>query len=173
MADIQDSGSIPLSGAAGWETHFSKQQMRWVVNVARKIFAKEMAESFRSMGTVDANNQARLRDLESQVNTLRAELKEARNYAHQLRALVQEGEQWKKDVLEATTAAKADVQTIQRTIDRLNWLVEVVQAAAKPLDSVNRWLTDLLARVHKLDERRFSRKDGRDITELTGSDRTL
>jgi predicted nucleic acid-binding Zn-ribbon protein len=167
MADIQDSSGLPLSGATGWQTHFSKAQMRLLFAIARKVFANEMAESFRSLGTIDANNQAKIRDLESQIGTLRVELKEVTEYAHQLRALVQESEKWKEDVLSATTAAKADVQTIQHTIDRLNWLVDVVQFLAKPLDTFNVWLTELLARIHRLDERRFSRKDGQDITELT------
>lgn len=171
MADIQDSSGLPLSGSVGWRSHFSKPQMQLLFAIARKVFASEMAESFRSLGTVDANNQAKIRDLEAQIQTLRTELKEAQDYAHQLRALVQESEKWKEEVLEATTAAKADVQTIQRTIDRLNWLVDVVQFAAKPLDALNKWLTNLLIKVHRLDERRFSRKDGTDITELTSSDR--
>ena len=174
MADIQDSSGLPLSGRRQLSKEQQERYEKWraaVFEIANQAAAQQLTATSRTLGRSDERAQAEMRDLRTQIQALRAEVKGLREYAHELKLLVEQDQQWREDVLQATTAAKADVLTIQRTIDRLNWMIEAVQVLAQPLDAVNKWLSELMRKIHQLDERTYSRKDGKEITGLVSKDR--
>ena len=175
MAEIPDS--LPLSGPPTWQQHFTKTQISLIANVAGKVFTRQLADSFRTLGGMDERNQAHIRDLEAQVETLKRERREDKaafdhkvdefiKYAQKLETLFKENEVWRQSVFDAASSAHGDARTIERTIERLDRVIELVRPLVLLLEPFNAWLSKQIEKAHRLDDRVYSNRDGEDITNL-------
>ncbi|MEM9805816.1 MAG: hypothetical protein AAF959_11095 [Cyanobacteria bacterium P01_D01_bin.56] len=178
MADskeIPDSTpSIPLSGAQWWLSHFTQLQLRIIASVSRQVLKpfrvtqesanKELKAEItalrKELEALRSENEAYKLELERKVNECVA-------YAKRLEMLFREAEAWKEKAAEISDTAKADIETLERTIERTNGIVDLIQFATHPLESIRSYLNGLKDRSDRLDARR-SKSDGANIQGLVG-----
>lgn len=146
----QDSSGIPLSGQNSWQGHFSKEQMQIIVTVFRKVVARHMSDFFVQSGRADERNQARIKDLESQVQAFREEVRGLRafieksegryeEYAKDLELAFNESERARQEISAQSAKIEADVKAISHLLEFQDSLGVVARALAAGLEWLIRW----------------------------------
>lgn len=150
MADIQDSSGIPLSGQNFWQEHFSKQQMQIIVTVFRRAVGQHMSEFFVQAGRADERSQARIRDLESQVQAFTKEVQSLRvfieksedkyeEYAKHLEFAFKESERARQEISNQSAKIEADVKAISHLLEFQDSLGIIARGIAMGLEWLIRW----------------------------------
>lgn len=176
MADSQD---IPPSGPLQTKAQINQERMRrWVTTIAGQVVSQRLAETYQGLGKSHGDIQKTLDDLAKQVEALRDENRQLRLDLASFQSAYDEYRDWGDKVAKSAAAAEGDAKTIERTIERVDGLVEIAQISLVVLEPTSRWINWLIDKLHKLSRRTYSKTDGADITDLVrtprrrGSDRS-
>ena len=154
-----------------WSTHFTGLQLKIIESTAN-AYAKAWAKTVRDDDERIAELEAELDKLKRQQQvdklTYEKELQKCVNYCKELERLFKQTEDWREEVAKAASDAHADVQTIQRTIERLNSVIELIVFVTRPLPWLRKFVNKLDDKRNNLDSR-LSKHDGKDITAVVGS----
>lgn len=167
MTDFQDSSSIPLSGPLQSKAQINRDRMqRWVEAIAGKVVSDRMAGTYQQIGSSNARLQQDLQGLTAQITALREEIKANRDELQGLHAAYDEYREWGDSVAKSVSEASADTRTLERSMERVDGLVEIAQLMLTVLEPVSRGINWLIDKLHGLSRKDYSQKDGADITGL-------
>ena len=170
-----DSVGMPSTGGGirkpqWWSTHFTGLQLKIIESTAN-AYAKAWAKTVRDDDERIAELEAELDKLKRQQQvdklTYEKELQKCVNYCKELERLFKQTEDWREEVAKAASDAHADVQTIQRTIERLNSVIELIVFVTRPLPWLRKFVNKLDDKRNNLDSR-LSKHDQENIKDLVG-----
>ena len=167
MATIPDSSGLPTSGA-GTGRRLTRADLQAMID---KSVTSSIGEAFRLSGQADERNATRLRDLEARMETLIKKVSESSSTIAEIKIGYDEYREWGSKVAEAVAATGGDARTLHRTMERVDGLVEIAQLLLRVLEPTSRAINWMIDRLHRLDRRTYSHKDGADITDLVNGPR--
>lgn len=157
MPSIPDSSSIPLSGPLQSKAQINKERMqRWVEAIAGRVISDRMATTYEKMGSDRVQLQQDIQDLSFQIKTLREEIKDNRVELQNLHAAYNEYREWGDKVAKSVSIAEADAKTLERTMERVDALVEVAQLLLTVLEPASRRINWLIDKLHRLKRKSYS-----------------
>lgn len=109
---------------------------------------------------------SKIDQLHQQIETLRAENGELRQNLINLHTEYEEVRNYAQRASESASNAKADNRYMERSIERVNIIAEIINVFVDVLVPVHAVLDKILKKREALDPRRYSRQDGVDITRM-------
>lgn len=163
MDSIPDSSGFPVTGTGRPGRKITWLDIKQAIN---RSVAESIGEAFRISGQSDERTQARIRDLETQIQALRQEIVTSNQKLTALNAAYSEYREWGEQVAASVAHAEGDAKTIERTMGRVDGLVEIAQLLLVVLEPTSRGINWVIDKLHSLTPRKYSRVDKQEITEL-------
>ncbi|MEM8610470.1 MAG: hypothetical protein AAGF93_00515 [Cyanobacteria bacterium P01_H01_bin.105] len=117
----------------------------------------KLAATNQELGKQFGSTGRQIAELSGQLQTLRNENKELREQIARLRVEFSGIKRLADAAGDSAAAAKADTRVMERTIERVNVLAEIVDSFLKLFEPLYGWLSTLMEGRARLDRRAYSR----------------